>query len=53
MRDQPGYSIPKTRERRAKWSRPIREYFEATARARLSYESLARQLDPTLFVDRP
>ncbi len=45
--------IPTKKTQREKWSRPIREYFEATARARSSYEDLGQQLDPNLFVDRP
>lgn len=45
--------LPRDPGRRAKWAAPVREYFEAQVRARESYASLAEQLDPALFADRP
>jgi hypothetical protein len=45
--------IPARAEVRAGWARPIKEYFEATSKARESYEALASRLDPELFADRP
>lgn len=45
--------VPRTKERRDKWAKPIRDYFQATVSARDSYENLAKQLDPALFADRP
>jgi type I restriction enzyme M protein len=45
--------LPKSAGKREEWSRPIREFFEASVRARESYDALGKQLDPTLFVDRP
>jgi len=47
--------LPKSAAKREEWARPIREFFEASARARAreSYDALGKQLDPTLFADRP
>lgn len=45
--------IPRKQDDREAWAKPIREYFEATVKARLSYQNLAKTLDPTLFADRP
>ena len=45
--------IPRTEEQRERWAKPVRDYFEATARVRESYDELADQLSPELFADRP
>lgn len=45
--------IPNDKKTREKWSGPIREYFEALAKARASYDALTDQLDPSSFSDRP
>ena len=45
--------LPKTAEKREEWSRPIREFFDASVRARESYDALGKQLNPALFADRP
>lgn len=45
--------IPRSSEKCEEWSRPIREFFDATVRARRSYDNLGSQLDQLLFADRP
>jgi type I restriction enzyme M protein len=45
--------LPTSAEKREEWAWPIRDFFEATIRARESYDNLGKQLDPTLFADRP
>jgi type I restriction enzyme M protein len=45
--------IPRDVDQREQWLNPIRKYFEATALARSSYDLLDKQLDHTLFADRP
>lgn len=45
--------IPRTEAARERWAGPVRRYFEAMTAARESYEALGKQLDPSLFADRP
>ncbi len=45
--------IPRTPEDREKWAGPVRRYFEALTQARKSYEDLGKEIDPSMFVDRP
>ena len=45
--------LPRDKQLREQWSRPIREYFEASALAHDNYENLTSHLDPALFADRP
>ena len=45
--------LPRKAGLREEWSRPIREFFEASAAARSKYDDLAKTLDPNLFADRP
>jgi type I restriction enzyme M protein len=44
---------PRDGKLRDRWSHPIQEYFEATAVARVSYDTISAQLAPELFADRP
>ncbi len=45
--------IPRTPKAREKWSGPIRRYFEALTQARKTYEEIGKELDSSMFVDRP
>lgn len=45
--------IPRSADVRARWSKPIGDYFTAQTAARDSYSVLASHLDPELFADRP
>lgn len=45
--------IPRSDAAREKWAGPVQRYFEAMTKARASYDALGKQLDPSLFVDRP
>lgn len=45
--------IPHSPDRREEWSAPVREYVEATAAVRASYDKISSYLRPNLFADRP